>query len=158
MFIPLSVNKKNLLENFAHKIAPIVNFLILPIFAFANSGIKISNFSAETFSQPLVFGIIFAMFFGKQIGVMLFSYLVIKFKFANLPQGVNWLEFYGAAIFTGIGFTMSIFIAGLAFVENDTLVKIILDEVKLAILIGSILSILYGSFITLISLTKNQQV
>ena len=98
------------------------------------------------------------MFFGKQIGVMLFSYLVIKFKFANLPQGVNWLEFYGAAIFTGIGFTMSIFIAGLAFVENDTLAKIILDEVKLAILIGSILSILYGSFITLISLTKNQQV
>jgi NhaA family Na+:H+ antiporter len=158
IFIPLSVNKKNLLENFTHKIAPIVNFLILPIFAFANSGIKISNFSAETFSQPLVFGIIFAMFFGKQIGVMLFSYLVIKFKFANLPQGVNWLEFYGAAIFTGIGFTMSIFIAGLAFAENDTLVKIMLDEVKLAILIGSILSILYGSFITLISLTKNQQV
>jgi len=151
-FIPLKINNKNLLENLAHKISPTVNFLILPLFAFANSGIEFKNFSYDFFgsffTKPLTMGIIVGMFFGKQIGVMLFSFLAVKFKISHLPQGCNWREFYAASIFTGIGFTMSIFIAGLAFIENDTLEKIMLDEVKLAILIGSLLSILYGSFIT----------
>lgn len=154
MFIPLSVHNKNILEGFAHKIAPVVNFLILPVFAFANSGVKISNFAYDVFLEPLVFGIITAMFFGKQIGVMLFSYFVIRAKLASLPQGVTWFEFYGAVIFTGIGFTMSIFIGSLAFADNNAFTKIIIDEVKLAILTGSALSIVYGCFITIVSLKR----
>lgn len=154
LFIPLTVRNKKLLENFAHKIAPIVNFLILPVFAFVNSGIQINNFSYDIFLSPLVFGIIAGMFIGKQIGVMLFSYIIVKLKYAHLPQGVTWLEFYGAAIFTGIGFTMSIFIASLAFPETTASMRIILDEVKLAILAGSALSIVYGVIVTLISLKK----
>lgn len=154
LFIPLSIRNRKVLENFAHKIAPVVNFLILPVFAFVNSGIAVQHFSYDIFSSPLVFGIIAGMFIGKQVGVMLFSYLAIKFKHAHLPQGINWLEFYGAAIFTGIGFTMSIFIASLAFPETSVTMRIILDEVKLAILAGSALSIVYGIIITLISLNK----
>jgi NhaA family Na+:H+ antiporter len=151
IFIPLRVNNEKFLHNFAHKIAPIVNFLILPIFAFANSGVKITNFSQDIFCEPLFLGIVVGMFFGKQIGVMLFSYFAVKFKFVHLPNNVNWLQFYAVTIFTGIGFTMSIFIGSLAFLNADLA---ILDEIKLAILIGSILSIIYGIIIVLISSKK----
>lgn len=139
MFIP-----KPLLANIAHKIAPTVNFLILPIFAFANAGVRIENFSAEIFTQPLVLGIIFGLFFGKQIGVMLFSFLAVKLKITHLPRGANWPEFYGAAIFTGIGFTMSLFIGSLAFLGND----LAFDEVKIGVLGGSFLSALFGILVT----------
>lgn len=157
MFIPLKIKNNQFLEKIAHQIAPMINFLILPIFAFANSGIKIINFSADLILQPLVSGVICGMFFGKQIGIMLLCFIAIKLKIAKLPQSTNWQQFYAAVIFTGIGFTMSIFIAGLAFVKNDTVAKIMLDEVKLAILIGSILSILYGSLVTLISKQQHRQ-
>ncbi|MBU6339097.1 MAG: Na+/H+ antiporter NhaA [Rickettsiales bacterium] len=150
MFIPLKINHKNVLENFAHKIAPVVNFLILSIFAFVNSGIKIANFSDNIFYEPLVLGIVLGMFLGKQIGVMLFSYVAIKLRLSHLPSNVNWLQFYAVAIFTGIGFTMSIFIGSIAFVNNGA----VLDEVKLAIFIASLLSIIYGSGIVLISSKK----
>ncbi len=157
IFIPLKIRNEKPLEKVTHKIAPMINFLILPVFAFANSGIKIANFSFDTILQPLVSGVICGMFFGKQIGIMLFSFIAVSLKISSLPSGTNWKEFYAASIFTGIGFTMSIFIAGLAFVKNDTIAKIMLDEVKLAILIGSILSILYGSLVTLISKQQHRQ-
>ena len=69
MFIPLKIGNKSLSSNLAHKISPIVNFLILPIFAFANGGVRIENFSTEIFAQPLVLGIIFGLFFGTHINI-----------------------------------------------------------------------------------------
>jgi len=143
LFIPLQIKNKSLLGNLAHKISPTVNFLILPLFAFANAGVRIENFSTEIFLQPLVLGIIFGLFFGKQIGVMLFSFLVVKLKLVHLPRGANWAEFYGAAIFTGIGFTMSLFIGSLAFLGND----FALDEIKIGVLSGSFLSAVFGIFV-----------
>lgn len=137
IFIP---QKKDLLKNLIHKIAPAVNFLILPIFAFANSGVKIANLSAEIFSKPLVLGIIFGLFFGKQIGVMLFSSVAVKSGAVQLPRNSNWLQFYGTAILTGIGFTMSFFIGALAFVEDDLL----FNQVKIAVLCASFLSAVFG--------------
>lgn len=146
MFIPMQVCNESLLPKFAHKIAPSVNFLILPIFAFANAGVHIENFSTELLFQPLVPGIICGLFFGKQIGVMLFSFVAVQLKIADLPRGSSWFEFYSIAIFTGIGFTMSIFIASLAFVQSD-----MLDQAKIAVLLGSLMSILYGSIIACLS-------
>jgi Na+:H+ antiporter, NhaA family len=143
LFIPLQINNKSILANLAHKISPIVNFLILPIFAFANAGVRVESFSAETFLQPMVFGIILALFFGKQIGVMLFSFCAVKLNLTHLPRGSNWLEFYAAAIFTGIGFTMSLFIGTLAFFNNE----LFLNEIKIGVLSGSFLSAIFGMLV-----------
>lgn len=148
MFIPLRVKNNSLLEKLAHKISPSVNFLILPLFAFANAGVRIENFSPQNFATPIVLGISLGLFFGKQIGVMLFSFIAVKSKFCNLPRGANWREFYGAAIFTGIGFTMSLFIAGLSYAQNQSM----LDQAKIGILIGSLLSMIAGILMIFVSL------
>ncbi len=142
MFIP---NNKNLANKLIHQISPAVNFFILPIFAFANSGVKITNFSTETITTPLVIGIVLGLFFGKQIGIMLFSFLAVRLGFARLPKDsvgkYSWLEFYAVVILAGIGFTMSFFIGSLAFTNN----KILFDEVKIAVLLGSSISALTGA-------------
>ncbi len=154
MFIPVKVGNKEVLENLAHKIAPGVNFFILPIFAFVNAGVAIGDFSLkQIISEPLILGIAAGLFFGKQIGVMFASLIAIKFKLANLPRGTRWLEFYGVSIFTGIGFTMSLFIGSLAFVGNNLL----LDEVKIGVLLGSLLSLIYGTLVTFVAIGKSKQ-
>lgn len=155
IFIP---RKKDLLHKLIKKIAPTVNFLILPIFAFANSDVRIENFSLEILSSPLVLGIILGLFLGKQIGVMLFSFLAIRMGLAKLPAGssgvAGWLEFYGVAILTGIGFTMSFFIGSLAFFDQESN----FDLVKIGVLTGSLLSSVLGVIIIKISLiAKNSQ-
>lgn len=141
LFIP---RQKDLVHTLIKKIAPTVNFLILPLFAFANSGVKVDHFSLETFTSPLVLGVILGLFLGKQIGVTLFSYIAIKMGLCHLPRtpkGVSsWLEFYGVAVITGVGFTMSFFIGSLAFVDNHTA----FDEVKIGVLAGSFLSAIFG--------------
>jgi NhaA family Na+:H+ antiporter len=149
MFIP---RQKDVLHKLIKKIAPIVNFLILPLFAFANSGVRIENFSLEIFTKPLVLGIILGLFFGKQIGVMLFSFLAIKLGLTHLPKSPkgasSWLEFYGVSVLTGVGFTMSFFIGALAFFDNPEL----FDQVKIGVLAGSFLSAVFGIIIIYISL------
>jgi NhaA family Na+:H+ antiporter len=143
MFIPMNIGKEPILSRFAHQITPMVNFLILPIFAFANAGISLDGFSLKSLLDPLVLGVAAGLFIGKQIGVMFFSFVAVKMRFSYLPRGTDWLEFYAAAIFTGIGFTMSLFIGSLAFLENYEA----LNLVKIGVLAGSLLSVLYGSFI-----------
>ncbi len=148
LFIPLKAKNKAILENIAHKISPAVNYLILPIFAFANAGVKIDNFKfSDLYSEPIIIGIIAGLFIGKQLGVMIFSYLAVKFKFGSLPRGTNWFEFYGVSIFTGIGFTMSLFIGSLAFVNDPE----IFSKVKIGVLVGSLLSMIYGFIIVTIA-------
>jgi NhaA family Na+:H+ antiporter len=153
-FIPLKIKEENLLKKLAHQISPIVNFLILPLFAFANAGVKIAGFSPDFSSQSILFGSALGLFFGKQLGVMLFSFLAVKLKIADLPRGANWLEFYAIAVFTGIGFTMSLFIAELAFYNSESS---LLNQAKIGILFGSLISAIWGILITLTSLwlTKN---
>lgn len=144
-FIPLEIGGKAILTKLAHKISPPVNIFILPLFAFVNAGVKVQTFSYELFFDPLVLGIICGLFFGKQIGVFLFSYIAVRAKIAHLPKNTSWIQFYGAAIFTGIGFTMSLFIANLAFMGDDPNTILSLDKAKISILLASILSIFYGS-------------
>lgn len=139
-FLPLKIKKEEILHKTATKLMPMINFIILPIFAFANSNIEFSAFSKDKMLEPLNLGIALGLFFGKQIGVSGLSFLAIKLKIAHLPRQSNWLQFYATSIFTGIGFTMSIFIASLAFED-----QLMLNQAKAAIVLGSLCSVLIGT-------------
>ena len=87
------------------------------------------------------------LFLGKQVGVFLFSYISIKLGFAKMPNNSNWINLYGVGILTGIGFTMSLFVGNLAFVENTQYI----DGVKIGVLSGSLLSTVFGFFLLYIA-------
>ena len=92
----------------------------MPLFALANAGVVIKNMSLNTILTPVPLGIICGLFFGKQIGVFLFSFISVKLKLAEMPTNSNWVKFYGVGILTGIGFTMSLFVGNLAFVDYSS--------------------------------------
>ena len=140
----------SLLLKLEHILSPYVAFGIMPIFALANAGVVLENVSFKTVISPVPLGILCGLFFGKQIGVFLFSFLSVKFKLAEMPSNSNWIKLYGVGILTGIGFTMSLFVGNLAFVDypND------LNGVKIGVLIGSTLSAIVGYFLLLIVSNK----
>lgn len=121
-----------------HRLHPWVAFLIVPLFAFANAGISFDGVSINTLQHPVTLGIICGLFFGKPIGVFLFSYWVIQCKWAKMPDGVSFRQLFGVSILCGIGFTMSIFIGLLAFPEDPFL----LNATKIGVILGSLLSAL----------------
>jgi len=135
----------SLLIKIEHAISPYVAFGIMPLFAFANAGVSLEGISFSSLLLPVPLGIVLGLFIGKQIGVFLFSYISIKLGFAQMPNNSNWIELYGVGILTGIGFTMSLFVGNLAFVENTQY----LDGVKLGVLSGSLLSTLTGYLLIL---------
>ena len=140
----------SLLEKLEHGISPYVAFLIMPIFAFANAGVNLKGLSLSSLLSPVPLGILMGLFFGIQIGVLLFSYVSVKFKFAEMPNNSNWMSLYGVSVLTGIGFTMSLFVGGLAFIESAQY----MDGVKIGVLSGSLLSTVFGYFILLIFTKK----
>ena len=140
----------SLLVKIEHAISPYVAFMIMPLFAFANAGVNLEGLSLSSLLSPVPLGILCGLFFGKQIGVLLFSYVSIKLKFAEAPNNSNWLSLYGVSILTGIGFTMSLFVGNLAFVENAQY----MDGVKIGVLTGSLLSTVFGYVILLMSSRK----
>ncbi len=149
-----STHKKDysLLLKLEHLLSPYVAFGIMPLFAFANAGVVLKNLSINTLLDPVPLGILCGLFFGKQIGVFLFSYISVKFQLAEMPSNSNWIKFYGVGILTGIGFTMSLFVGNLAFVDySDNL-----DGVKIGVLAGSTLSAVVGYFLLLIVSKKKQ--
>jgi len=150
--IPHRIKDKDfsLLVKIEHAISPYVAFMIMPLFAFANAGVSLEGLSLESLLEPVPLGILCGLFFGKQIGVLLFSYVSIKLKFAEAPNNSNWLSLYGVSILTGIGFTMSLFVGNLAFVENAQY----MDGVKIGVLTGSLLSTVFGYVILLMSSKK----
>ncbi len=140
----------SLLVKIEHAISPYVAFMIMPLFAFANAGVSLEGLSLSSLLAPVPLGILSGLFFGKQIGVLLFSYVSIKLKFAEAPNNSNWMSLYGVSILTGIGFTMSLFVGNLAFVENIQYI----DGVKIGVLTGSLLSTVFGYVILLMSSKK----
>lgn len=128
------------LQRFEHNLHPWVSFLIIPVFALANAGVTLSGLDIiDSLLSPVSLGIIAGLFIGKQFGIFAFSFIAVKLKMASLPEGVNWKNLYGAGILAGIGFTMSLFIAGLAFNNPE-----LLDLSKIGILTGSLLSGIFG--------------
>ena len=140
----------SLLTKIEHNISPYVAFGIMPLFALANAGVSLEGITLSSLMSPVPLGILLGLFFGKQIGVLLFSFVSIKLKIAQMPNNANWLSLYGVGILTGIGFTMSLFIGNLAFVENIQYI----DGVKIGVLAGSLLSTLCGYFLLLITSKK----
>jgi len=139
----------SLLMKIEHSISPYVAYGIMPLFAFANAGVSLKGISFSSLLLPVPFGILTGLFIGKQLGVFIFSYVSIKLGFAQMPNNSNWIKLYGVGILTGIGFTMSLFVGNLAFVENSQYI----DGVKLGVLTGSLLSTLFG-YILLLSTSK----
>ena len=147
--------KKNkeysLLTKIEHNISSYVAFGIMPLFALANAGVSLDGINLESLLSPVPLGIVLGLFVGKQIGVFLFSIISIKLKIAQMPNNANWMSFYGVGILAGIGFTMSLFIGNLAFVENIEYI----DGVKIGVLTGSLLSTLIGYGLLLLT-SKNR--
>jgi NhaA family Na+:H+ antiporter len=118
---------------------PLVHFVILPLFAFINSGVSFDIFSVDILTSPLALGIILGLFIGKQLGIFLFSYAAVKLNYCSLPQNVSWLKFYGIGVLGGIGFTLSLFIGDLTFEASDPNYVM-----RISVIIGSLSSAIVG--------------
>ena len=150
--IPHRIKEKDfsLLIKLEHAISPYVAFMIMPIFAFANAGVSLEGLSLNSLLEPVPLGILLGLFVGKQVGVMLVSFIAVKFGVAQMPDKSSWLSLYGVSILTGVGFTMSLFVGNLAFAENIQYI----DGVKIGVLAGSLLSTVFGYFILLYASKK----
>ena len=140
----------SLLIKIEHAISPYVAYMIMPLFAFANAGVSLEGLSLSSLMLPVPLGILLGLFVGKQLGVFVFSYASIKFGLATLPSNSNWVSFYAVGVLTGIGFTMSLFVGNLAFVNNMEY----MDGVKIGVLSGSLLSTVVGFILLYLSSKK----
>jgi len=137
LFIPMQQANnpsESPLRRLEHSLHPWVAYMVLPIFAFANAGLNLRDLDVPQLLHHVTLGVAAGLFLGKQLGVMLCCWVAIRLGWASLPKGATWLSLYGIAVLTGVGFTMSLFIGGLAFVGETTF-----DE-RLGIVLGSLLS------------------
>jgi NhaA family Na+:H+ antiporter len=139
------------LRKLEHDLHGPVAFAILPIFAFANAGLTLGGMSFSDVTNPVTMGVTLGLFIGKPLGILLFVGLAVALRFVKLPNDVNWMQLLGVAFACGIGFTMSLFIAGLAFEHGG---GDYLSGDRLGILLGSILSALVAYVLLHISLPK----
>lgn len=123
------------LQRMEHALHPWVAFFIMPVFAFANAGVAFGDEFVSAFTNPITLGVVAGLVIGKQVGITAFAWLAVKSKLADLPVGVTWLQIYGASCLAGIGFTMSLFIAGLAFGDSPAL-----STAKVGILAASLIA------------------
>ena len=141
------------LHKLEHKLHPLVAYFIMPVFAFANAGVALSAEQATVaFSSTLTLGIIFGLFLGKQLGIISSVWISSKLGIVKLPDSDKvWTIFYGIACLTGVGFTMSLFIGGLAFTDPQ-----FIEYSKVGIFVGSLLSGLLGYFFLKTKLKPNE--
>jgi NhaA family Na+:H+ antiporter len=128
------------LHRLEHALHKPVAFLIVPLFGFANAGVPLTGLGPDILFEPLPLAIALGLFLGKQLGIFSSIWISCRTGFAEVPGGANWQQIYGVAMLAGIGFTMSLFIGGLAFPGNELFV----NEVKIGVLAGSILSAIGG--------------
>ena len=128
-----------MLHRLEEALHPWVAYGILPLFAFANSGVSLEGFGFAMLAQPVTLGIALGLFVGKQIGVFGATWLSVKLGIAHIPEGANWLQVWGVALVAGIGFTMSLFIGTLAFPDGGQA-----TAVRLGVIAGSIASAIAG--------------
>jgi NhaA family Na+:H+ antiporter len=138
------------IEEYLH---PIVAFVILPLFALFNAGVALEKRPDEVLRGPVGLGIVLGLVLGKQAGIVLFSWLSVKARLAAMPEGVSWTQLYGGACLAGIGFTMSLFIADLAFFENRALSA----EAKVGILAASLAAAAWAAIVLHRALPRSLQ-
>ncbi len=139
------------LQKLAHALDPFVAFVVLPVFAFANAGVAFASIETQALFGSAALGIALGLFVGKPIGVVVFAWVAVKVGAASLPSGVNWRGVQGVGMLAGIGFTMSLFIAGLAFSSD------LAQVAKVAIFVASLLSGVIGWWLVKRSLCPAQQ-
>ncbi|HBY06902.1 MAG TPA: Na(+)/H(+) antiporter NhaA, partial [Chloroflexi bacterium] len=157
-FIPLRSQNESIespLHKLEHDLHPSVVYGILPLFAFANTGISFQGLSFASLLNPIPLGIAIGLYFGKQIGVFGFVWLAIKLRLANLPDGANWLGLFGVATLCGVGFTMGLFVSSLAFEQVGTGLAI---DNRLGILLGSLLAGVTGYLVLRYAFPKGKSV
>lgn len=153
--IPLrGTNQTKPSEELEHVLHPWVVYLILPIFAFANSGVQLQGITFDGLLSPLPLGVAAGLVLGKPIGIFLFSWISVKLGFAKLPESINLKQVFAVSVLCGIGFTMSIFITGLAF---DGIDEVYSTYSRLGILIGSTVAAVLGYFMLRVVLPKQKQ-
>ena len=139
-FIPLHDRKGGSpLHSLEHGLHPYVAFLIVPLFAFANSGLNLQGMTLATLTQPLTLGIALGLLLGKFAGVMLATWGMVRSGLGALPDGATWPQMAGVALLAGIGFTMSLFIGGLSFSDGPQM-----DAVRLGVLLASTVAAVAG--------------
>jgi len=139
------------LERLIHELHPTVAFVILPLFAFVNAGVKLGGMQVSDLMTGIPLAIAVGLFFGKQIGVFGFAWVAIRFGFAKMPKDCNWGQIYGAAILCGVGFTMSLFIGSLAFEESGLGYS---RPDRLGIIVGSLIAGVFGYFVLKLATAK----
>jgi Na+:H+ antiporter, NhaA family len=137
---------KSPLKTAEHALHPWVAFGVLPVFAFANAGVSLQGVSFSTLLQTVPLGITAGLLLGKAVGVFGAAWLMIRFTPARLPDQANWMQFFGVCVLCGVGFTMSLFIGGLAFAGQGAAFD---TQLKLGVLMGSVLSGVLGALILL---------
>jgi len=128
-----------ILETAEHIIRPWVERLVIPLFAFFNAGISFDGLSASTLARPLALGTMLGLFLGKQFGILAATWLSVRAGVGALPDGARWRDVYGVAVLAGAGFTMSLFIAQLAFADTP-----LAADARASILVGSLISATAG--------------
>ncbi|MCK5549463.1 MAG: Na+/H+ antiporter NhaA [Hyphomicrobiaceae bacterium] len=137
--VPAPGDQRSLLVKLEENLHPWVNYGVLPIFAFANAGVSLAGMSIDKVFGPIPMGIALGLFLGKPIGIFSFSYAAIRSGLAGKPEGSNWTQMVGVAWLGGIGFTMSLFIGMLAFVDAERAA-----DIRIGVLLGSIASAIVG--------------
>lgn len=141
MTIPIARDDRvSPLHRLEHALSPWVAFAIVPLFGFANAGVSLIGLSFSVLIEPVVIAVAAGLFLGKQAGILGGIALAERLGIARRPEGAGWGQIYGVALLAGIGFTMSLFIGGLAFPGD----AVLMDEVKIGVLGGSILSAIAG--------------
>lgn len=152
MTIPLKPSKgapddvESPLHRLEHALAPWVSFLIVPVFGFANAGVAFGGMSPAILGEPVTLGVALGLVLGKQLGVFFAAALAIRLGLACLPVAASWMQLYGVSLLCGIGFTMSLFIGLLAFPT-----PLLQDEVKIGVLVGSLISACAGALVLLMA-------
>src|SRR4029079_11355686 len=131
------------LQRFEHALHPWVAFFIMPLFGLANSGVSVAAMTAADLTAPVFLGVAVGLFVGKQLGIFAFTWAAVRVGVADVPGGAPWSRVYGVAMVAGIGFTVALFIANLAFGGHPEL----LDQARLGVLVGSLVSGVSGMLV-----------
>ena len=146
------------LQDMEDSLHPVVNYIIVPLFAFANAGIFFGDLQFGALFSGVAPAIIVGLVAGKFLGIFTFSWLAVKLGWAPMPEGCDWKQIAGVSVLGGIGFTVSLFIANLSFGTGDPYLSQILNNAKLGILVGSLLAGILGWLILFLTLPKKQTV
>jgi NhaA family Na+:H+ antiporter len=131
------------LQRFEHVLHPWVAFVIMPLFGMANSGVSVAGMTVADLTEPVFLGVAVGLFLGKQLGIFAFTWLAVRVGAAEVPGGATWSRVYGVAMVAGIGFTVALFIANLAFGHDRGL----LNQARLGVMVGSVVSGLSGMLV-----------